>query len=165
MKVVNILTNLALLWLIPQVQCLHLYLKPNEVKCFYENLEKGELLAATFDLLVEAGDEYARDDNLLMSVTVDESFDNDHRVVSQHNVPPGPFSFSALDKGEHRICIKPTFPKNDIKIKTSIEIHMGKALSLESRRTSSLNIQKDRLRVLNERLLAIRAEQEEIKLA
>ncbi|GME87766.1 unnamed protein product [Ambrosiozyma monospora] len=42
-----------------------------------------------------------------MEITVDETFDNNHRVVNQKFQPIGQFTFTSLDAGEHKFCLTP----------------------------------------------------------
>lgn len=42
-----------------------------------------------------------------MQITVDEVFDNDHRVVNKRDSHAGRFTFSAADPGLHKICLTP----------------------------------------------------------
>lgn len=52
-------------------------------------------------------------DDLSIFITVEETFDNDHRVVSQKGAGQGRFTFSAADSGDHRICFTPlNFPSS-----------------------------------------------------
>lgn len=143
---------------------MHIYLNSGEIECFFEHLDKGELLAANFNTVVEQDDgTFETDDMMTFSITIDETFDNNHRVLSQKGFPQGPFSFSAVDKGEHKICLEPYYPDSTKRIKLYHEIEIGNAISLQSKRNSAMATLKDRIYQLNERLLGIQNEQEDIK--
>src|SRR5271169_2856878 len=71
--------------------------------------------------------EYTLDNNMGLKITVDvrspiplspfpqcfidvadveETFDNDHRVISQKSGSTGRFTFTAAESGEHRLCFQ-----------------------------------------------------------
>lgn len=146
-------------------KCLHYYLRSGETKCFYENLDKGELLAATFLGQVEQEDgTYDEDEALTFHITIFETFDNNHCILDQKSVPPGPFAFSGIDKGEHKICLQPHHIDSSKRVKITHDVNFGNAVSIQSKRNSAMLSLKERIRQLNERLLTIKNEQEEIKL-
>ncbi|CAH00005.1 Erp5p [Kluyveromyces lactis] len=164
MRSTDIFNVLLMLLSCRLAQCMHIYLKSGEIKCYYEHLDKGELLAANFDTVVEQDDgTFQKDDLVTLSITIDETFDNNHRVLAQKAVPQGPFSFSAVEKGEHKICLEPYYPDSTRRIKLYHAIDIGSAISLQSRRNSAMVSLKDRIYQLNERLLSIKNEQDDIK--
>ncbi|MCG8711251.1 emp24/gp25L/p24 family protein, partial [Brenneria sp. 4F2] len=62
------------------------------------------------------------DSELKMTISVDESFDSNHRVMNQKNGHSGDFTFTALDTGEHRICFVPSYPQEDAKLRVFMEL-------------------------------------------
>lgn len=102
---------LALLALCTQISALHFYLQTNQVRCFYEDLPAdalvvGKLDATDFD---EATQSYRSNPQLKLKITVDETFDNNHRVVNQNSNPSGDFTFTSQDQGEHKFCLSPVY--------------------------------------------------------
>lgn len=155
---------LCFLLLTPLASCIHFYMKPGEVKCFYENLAKNNLLVGDFDAFVERDHGiYEEDPSLKLTITVDETFDNDHRVLNQKNSHTGDFTFTALETGEHRVCIKPTYSRNDAKLRIVMDMEIGHVHSLDTKRTSQVKSLKERIHQLTDRLESVRAEQKVIK--
>lgn len=141
---------------------MHFYMKPGETKCFYENLTQGHLLIGDFDAFVLRDAKYEEDFGIKLTITVDETFDNDHRVLIQKNSHTGDFTFTALETGEHRICIKPTYSTMDAKLRIFMELDISNMLSLDSKRTIQVRSLKERVLQLTERLERIRTQQKEI---
>lgn len=105
-----------------------------------------------------------------MYITVDETFDNDHRIVAQKGASTGKFTFSAADAGEHRLCFTPT----DVPatsgflfggghqaggIKLELDMIIGETSALESSDKDKMGEVVQRVRDLNARLQDIRREQ------
>lgn len=118
----------------------HLYIPLNQEICFYENLEKEHILNGKLNIQFampeviksELGMKY----NLNLDVSILETFDENHIVYKQNyqflsDSKPNKeyyqerrndetsltssnginyFTFTALDNGEHAICIKPSVP-------------------------------------------------------
>jgi hypothetical protein len=51
---------------------------------------------------------FTPDPTLGLFITVEETFDNNHRIVSQKGSGTGRFTLYAADTGEHRLCFAPT---------------------------------------------------------
>lgn len=145
------------------VQGVHFYMKPGEVKCFYESLAKGNLLIGDIDGLVEKEGSFVDDANLKVGISLYETFDNDHRVLNQQNSHSGDFTFTALETGEHRICVSPTYPLKDAKLRIFMELDIGHVLSLDSRRKDETKSLRERVLQLIQRLENIRTEQKVIR--
>lgn len=99
-----------LLSVLSVTNALHFYVSTDETKCFYEELPKDTIAVgkfAAYEYSPEANDYVENNNNLKVEITVDETFDNNHRVVSQKNSPIGQFTFTSLDSGEHKFCITP----------------------------------------------------------
>lgn len=102
-------------------------------------------------------------------ITVDEIFDNDHRVVSQRGASSGKFTFTAADSGEHRICFTPTnVPSNSGfsffgsqvgGIKFELDMAIGATSAIESSDKDKLTEVAQKVKDLNARLQDVRREQ------
>lgn len=89
---------------------MHFYLEPKLTKCFLKQLPKDTMLVAKYKIEAsrDNGKSYQADteNNLNVLFTVEELFDNNHRVANQRG-QDGKFIFTALDTGEHKICLTP----------------------------------------------------------
>lgn len=95
---------------LPIAHALHFYINTDETKCFFEDLPADTIAVgkfAVYEWSGEANDYVENSNNLKLEITVDETFDNNHRVVSQKNSPIGQFTFTSLESGEHKFCITP----------------------------------------------------------
>lgn len=102
-------------------------------------------------------------------ITVDEVFDNDHRVVSQRGRGTGKFTFSAADSGEHRLCFTPTnvpatqgflFSGHQTGgIKFELDMAIGETSQIESSDKEKMGEVVQKVKDLNARLQDIRREQ------
>lgn len=102
-------------------------------------------------------------------ITVEETFDNDHRVVAQRGSYKGRFTFSAADSGEHRLCFTPQNvassggwlshgePKGSIKF--TLDMAIGETSKIESTDKGKIDEMVQKVRDLNGRLQDIRREQ------
>ncbi|QOU18413.1 hypothetical protein BRETT_000140 [Brettanomyces bruxellensis] len=144
--------------------CLHFYVQTDETKCFYEDLPKDTIVVGKYEALEydTQNKDYVKSEHLQVEITVDETFDNNHRVVSQKNSPIGQFTFTSLDSGEHRFCITPrhTNWSKRSKHRIYLDLAVGDAKPLvDSRRDEDVNYLTMKTNVLVERLLKIRREQ------
>ncbi|CCK68861.1 Erp5p KNAG_0B04260 [Huiozyma naganishii CBS 8797] len=154
----------ALFGVFQYVQCTHFYLKPNEVKCFYENLASGNLLIGDLDVTVEGQyGIYEENPDVSLSITIDETFDNDHRVFNQKNSFTGDFTFTTLETGEHRVCIRPHYKDTKAKLRIYIDFEISHIRYLDSKRKEGVTSLKGRIDQLTQRLYNIRTEQEVIR--
>ncbi|RLV93961.1 Protein ERP5 [Spathaspora sp. JA1] len=102
---------LALFFVLQITHGLHFYVKTGETKCFYEELMQETLVVgkvAAYEQK-EKTDQYVQNPKLRVQITVDETFDDDHRVVDQKASPDGDFTFTSLDAGEHKFCLTPVY--------------------------------------------------------
>lgn len=110
---------------------------------------------------------YATDHNLKVQITVDETFDNDHRVVNKRENHSGRFTFSAADAGQHRICF---LAETDVStsgwmssgqgaVKVTLDIAIGETSKIETEDKDKMKDIVQRVRDLNSRLHDIRREQ------
>lgn len=91
-----------------------------------------------------------------------EVFDDNHRVVHQKGSPNGEFTFSAIDSGDHRICFQPQSQGWLAKIKTKVDVQfeLGDGEKLDSKKKGKVQSLTDRVKVLNNKVLEIKREQQ-----
>lgn len=101
-------------------------------------------------------------------ITVEETFDNNHRVVAQRGSSSGRFTFSAADSGEHRLCVTPqNVPSSGGwlssgvhgTVKFTLDLAIGETSKIESTDKGKIDDIVQRVRDLNDRLQDIRREQ------
>lgn len=155
---------LQLLFTTTAVRGLHLYLKSGETKCFYENLAKRHLLIGDIDGYIEKDGIYVDDPDLKIGISLYETFDDDHRVLNQQNSHSGDFIFTALETGEHKICIQPMYPVRNAKIRIFIELDIGSVQALDSGMKDDTRSLQSRVSQLIQRLESIRTEQKVVRL-
>lgn len=106
--------------------------------------------------------------DLKVQVTVDEVFDNDHRVVNTKGGAVGKFTFSAADSGEHKICFLPSVAggggwlsggQMSGIIRMTLDIAIGETSQIESTDKSKISEIVQKVKDLNGRLQDIRREQ------
>ena len=51
---------------------------------------------------------YGKNDAMNVQITVEEVFDNYHKVVNQKGRNEGRFTFTAAEAGDHKICFTPS---------------------------------------------------------
>ncbi|KAI1842290.1 hypothetical protein JX265_006917 [Neoarthrinium moseri] len=162
---------LPLLSLSTVAQALYFYIDGSNPKCFFEDLPKDTLVVGHYDA-AEYDDntqQWSKHDGLSIYISVDEVFDNDHRVVSQRGSSSGRFTFSAADAGEHRICFTPSSssgrqgwlsalsPNGGIKL--TLDLAIGETSDIESADKGKMEDISQRVRDLHSRLQDIRREQ------
>lgn len=102
-------------------------------------------------------------------ITVDEVFDNDHRIVAQRGQASGKFTFSAADSGDHRMCFTPTnvpatsgflFSGSQVGgIKFELDMVIGETSQIESSDKDKMGEVVQKVKDLNARLQDVRREQ------
>lgn len=107
--------------------------------------------------------------DITVLVTVDEVFDNDHRVVNTKGSASGKFTFSAADAGDHRICFAPSVPglgggwmsggKVIDGMKMTLDLAIGETSQIESTDKGKILDIVTKVKDLNGRLQDIRREQ------
>lgn len=150
------------------VSALHFYLKTGEVRCFYEDLPADSLVVGKIDAYEfdERTNDYFKNNRLKVKITVDETFDNDHRVVDQKSNPTGDFTFNSVDSGEHKFCLSPVYGDGTAAKAHRIffDIAIGAASdyvdSKSSKKVDGLTLQ---IQDLNRKLQEIHIEQEAIR--
>ncbi|KAI2640310.1 emp24/gp25L/p24 family/GOLD [Xylaria nigripes] len=162
---------LPLLSLSAVAQALYFFIDDKQPKCFYEELPKGTLVVGHYN--AEEWDDntrsWAKHDGINIFISVDEVFDNNHRVVSQRGSESGRFTFTAHEAGDHRICFTPTSssgrqnwmnaasPNGGIKL--TLDLAIGESSEIESSDKGKLQDISQRVKDLNSRLHDIRREQ------
>lgn len=103
-----------------------------------------------------------------MQITVDEVFDNDHRVVSKRDGHQGRFTFSAADPGLHKICFTPDSHVSTGGwlsggapggVKVTLDMAIGETSNIETEDKGQMEDIVRKVRDLNGRLQDIRREQ------
>ena len=99
-----------------------------------------------------------------MLITVEETFDNDHRVVSQRTPGNGRFTFTAADAGQHRICFTPDsqnggWLSSAPTVKLGLDMAIGSTSKIETEDSGKIADIVQRVKDLNSRLQDIRREQ------
>lgn len=162
--------TLLILSVISVANALHFYVNTDETKCFYEELPKDTIAVGKF--AVYEFDENVNDyvenmSNLKLEITVDETFHNNHRVVSQRNSPVGQFTFTSLDSGEHKFCITPKHTNWSKKAKHRVffDLIVGDAKPLvDSKRDSDVSFLTMKTNELIMKLNNIKREQSLLRL-
>lgn len=158
----------ALCVLVCNVQALHFYLKTGESRCFYEDLQADTLVVGKLDAYEydERNQEYYKNPHLRLRITIDETFDNDHRVVDQTSSTSGDLTFTSIDSGEHKICLTPVYTDSTlVKLhRIFFDVAIGSAGdyvdSKSSKKVDGLTLQ---IQNLNKKLQEIHLEQENIR--
>ncbi|DAA74583.1 TPA_exp: Uncharacterized protein A8136_3121 [Trichophyton benhamiae CBS 112371] len=150
------------------VHSLYFYVHGRQPKCFYEELPKDTLVVGNYQSEVYNPhlNAYAPDSSITITITVDEVFDNDHRVVSQKGADKGRYTFSTADAGQHKLCFTADSHANSGwlsgasgPVKLTLDMAIGESNHLESEDKSKLDDLVERVRNLNGRLQDIRREQ------
>ncbi|KJZ79633.1 hypothetical protein HIM_01102 [Hirsutella minnesotensis 3608] len=161
----------ALLSIVSVARAIHFYVDGAAPKCFHEDLPKdtlvvGNYTAEEFDDHVNA---WKQHNGISIYISVDEIFDNSHRVVSQRGSSSGRFTFTAQEAGDHKICFTPssnsgraswlsvTNPNGGIKMK--LDVVIGGTSQIPSSDKDKLQDIATRIKDLNARLNDIRREQ------
>ncbi|KAL7623376.1 emp24p/erv25p- protein [Parahypoxylon ruwenzoriense] len=161
---------LPLLMLGSVAHALYFFLDGTQSKCFFEELPKDTLVVGHYT--AEEWDDnthsWSKHDGISIYISVDEIFDNDHRVVSQRGQSSGRFTFSAADAGSHKLCFTPSSssgrpgwlsahqPNGGIRL--ALDLAIGSS-EIESTDKTKLQDISQRVRDLNGRLQDIRREQ------
>ncbi|MCJ1374682.1 emp24p/erv25p- protein [Loxospora ochrophaea] len=151
-------------------EALYFYMDGSTTKCFYEELPKDTLVVGSYkaELYDAAINAFTQHPDLSVSITVDETFDNDHRVVNQRASSGGRFTFSAADSGDHKICFAPSHatsqgwlnsgqPNGGIKL--TLDLAIGETSAIESTDKAQIQDIVQKVKDLNGRLQDIRREQ------
>jgi p24 family protein alpha len=117
----------------------------------------------------EGSRSFVTDNSVGLYITVEEVFDNHHRIVSNKGDTKGRFTFTAADAGEHRICFTPInskvtvgFLKSGLEVGGSriiLDLAIGETSKIESADKGKIDDIVSKVRDLNGRLQDIRREQ------
>jgi hypothetical protein len=177
-------------------QALHFYLDGAVQKCFYEELPKDTLVVGMEEIAHVAWSIYAcawweytqltipghyhaeawsdqtksfqNSNDVGVFVTVEETFDNNHRIVAQRGSQQGKFTFSAADSGQHRICVTPqNVPSGGGwlgtgvhgTVKFTLDMAIGETSKIESTDKDKVQTLVQKVQDLNSRLQDVRREQ------
>ncbi|KAK3682123.1 emp24/gp25L/p24 family/GOLD-domain-containing protein [Podospora appendiculata] len=162
---------LPLLLLGTVAQALYFYIDGTTPKCFFEELPKDTLVVGHYT--AEEWDDqrqaWWKHDGISIYISVDEVFDNEHRVVSQKGGSGGKFTFTAAEMGDHKICFTPSSnsgrnnwlsvssPNGGIRL--TLDMAIGESSAIESSDKDKLNDLTSRVKDLNARLNDIKREQ------
>ncbi|KLJ08483.1 hypothetical protein EMPG_16083 [Blastomyces silverae] len=156
----------TILTLSTPVHSLYFYIQPRQQKCFFEEMPQGTLVVGTYkaEIFKPETNSYISDPSLTLTITVDETFDNDHRVVFQRGKDAGRFTFSAADPGQHKLCFTPEsvnggWLSGSPTVKLTLDIAIGETSKIESEDKSKMEDMAHRVKNLNSRLQDIRREQ------
>lgn len=162
---------LPLLSLSTVAQALYFYIDGQAPKCFYEELPKDTLVVGhyTAEEYDDKRNAWWKHDGVSIYISVDETFDNDHRVVSQKGSSSGRFTFTAAESGEHKLCFTPSSNSGNTGwlstgnhnggIRLTLDLAIGETSALESSDKDKLEDIATRIKDLNMRLQDIRREQ------
>ncbi|KAL7945655.1 emp24/gp25L/p24 family/GOLD domain-containing protein [Trichoderma barbatum] len=152
-------------------QALYFYIDGGTPKCFYEELPKDTLVVGHYSASEwdDRANQWQEHQGITIYITVDEIFDNNHRVVSQRGTSSGRFTFSAADAGDHKICFMPSSSSGrpgwlsmanyNGGIKLRLDMVIGETSQIESDDKDKLQDITTRVKDLNARLNDIRREQ------
>jgi hypothetical protein len=115
----------------------------------------------------DATKSFQSDPNTGVFVTVEETFDNNHRIVAQRGAREGKFTFSAADSGQHRICVTPqnvvtgSWMGSSIhgSVKFTLDMAIGETSKIESTDKDQVATLVQKVQDLNSRLQDVRREQ------
>ena len=144
---------------------LHFYGGPGDIKCFYENLAEGSLLMGDFQTFVTLNGKVEPECTADILIYVEETFNNDYRVYHQLS-RQSDFLFTALEKGEHRICVEPRFESvketQEIRFRVEIRLQTGILEVEEYKALESVSSIKQKVYHLSSQLEKLRNEQRAI---
>lgn len=157
--------SLVLAICIQQVSAFHFYLggdKPQE-QCFYQDLHEDTVLATKHHAMEYDPNtqQYTRPSNLYLQVTIEEVFDNNHRVYNQKLESVGDATFTAFDSGEHKICYRAMSGGwfHPSKVKVILDIARGTSANIDSSNSKKLTTLAERVRDINAKMEHIKQEQ------
>lgn len=108
-----------------------------------------------------ASGQFTRPSNLFLQVTIEEVFDNNHRVYSQKLESVGDATFTAFDSGEHKICYRAMSGGwfHPSKVKVFLDIARGNGANIDSSNSKKLNTLAERVKEINRKMEHIKQEQ------
>jgi hypothetical protein len=164
--VVSILASFTL-----QADALYFYLEGTTPKCFFEQLPKDTLVVGHYraEEFNPATSHFESNPQLGVLITVDETFDQNHRVVKNSGPSSGRFTFTAADNGDHKLCFTATSSAPNPGwlhsghvpggVKLHLDLAIGETSEIESKDKGKIEDIVQRVRDLNGRLHDIKREQ------
>jgi len=154
--------------LVQVTNALHFYLNTGETKCFFEDLQIDTLVVGKIEAFEQIGhgNDYHRNNNLKVQITVEETFDNNHRVVDQKSSASGDFTFTSLDSGEHKFCLTPGYTDGTTGKRHRIffDVAVGSSHDyVDSKSTRHVDMLTAQIHNLNKKLQEIHWEQEHLR--
>ncbi|KOS20182.1 Protein ERP1 [Escovopsis weberi] len=162
---------LPLLSLASAAQALYFYMDASTQKCFYEELPKDTLVVGHYT--AEEWDDglnaWKQHNGINIYISIVETFNNDHQVLSQRGSSSGQFTLSAHEAGDHKICFVPSSssgrkgwlsassPNGGIKL--SLDLVIGESNQIHSDDKGAIDDLTTRIKDLNAKLGDIRREQ------
>ncbi|KAF1839251.1 hypothetical protein BDW02DRAFT_564234 [Decorospora gaudefroyi] len=152
-------------------QALHFFMDGAVQKCFYEELPKDTLVVGHYHAEVweDATKTYQTKPDVGVFVTVEETFDNNHRIIAQRGSSESRFTFSAADSGQHRICVTPqNVPSGGGgwlgsgvhgTVRFTLDMAIGETSRIESTDKDKVQTLVQKVKDLNSRLQDVRREQ------
>ncbi|KAF2872595.1 emp24/gp25L/p24 family/GOLD-domain-containing protein [Massariosphaeria phaeospora] len=151
-------------------QALHFFIDGAVQKCFFEELPKDTLVVGHYNAKIwdDQTKTYITNKDVGVFITVEETFDNNHRVVAQRGSDDGRFTFSAADSGEHRLCVTPQnvassggWFGNGVHgtVKFTLDLAIGETSKIESTDKGKIDTIVQKVKDLNSRLQDVRREQ------
>ncbi|KAL5345104.1 hypothetical protein V496_08907 [Pseudogymnoascus sp. VKM F-4515 (FW-2607)] len=162
--------SLAAATLLVPVQSLYFYIEGTNPKCFFERLPKDTLVVGQYKAEEFSLDknQYVKNDNLNIFISVEEVFDNDHRIVSSRGQSTGKITFTSADSGDHRICFTPSHSTGHSGwlggqslggVKLTLDLAIGTTSEIETDDHGKITDLVQKVKDLNGRLMDIKREQ------
>eukprot|EP00833_Pecoramyces_ruminatium_P018863 jgi/Orpsp1_1/1192895/evm.model.d7180000096741.1 len=162
------ITFLFLSFLCSSVKSMYFFLEGNQQKCFMEELSKGTVINGNYRTQEydNKSHSYRENPSSSLLITIDEIFDNGHRVLNQRSGSNGRFTFTAADSGDHLICVMATtrnwFSKESTKLFFDMKFgdnvfDNSQKEDAEKEKLSSINM---KIRDLNSKVAGIKREQQ-----
>lgn len=111
---------------------------------------------------------YQASPDLRVQITVDETFNSDHRIVSQLAKHSGKFTFTAAEAGDHKLCFTPSHATTGGwlvggqamgTVKLMLDLAVGESSAIERDDKGKIVTLVTRVKELNGRLQDMRREQ------
>ncbi|KAK9330326.1 emp24/gp25L/p24 family/GOLD-domain-containing protein [Lipomyces starkeyi] len=165
--VIPTITILVILMVTKGVEGLYFYLEGSERKCFLEELPQDTLVVGFYNAeeFVPETNVFVQPATLGVQITVEEVFDNNHRVVNQRGAAKGKFTFTAADSGEHRICFQTNvggsgwFSRQAVRVNLDIAVGETGILAKDHTKSEQFTTLVEKVQELNHRLADIKREQ------
>lgn len=110
----------------------------------------------------ERTSQWIRPESLAIQITIEETFDNNHRVLFQKLSSKGDQVFIAHDSGQHRICYRALSGGwfHSSRVKMDIDFAVGDSHSIDSKNEHKLTTLAERVSEVSNKMLLIKREQQ-----